>query len=309
MLVSSTHGDDAMDAFSLQNVSKPLLISENVAKESTLEIPLVQQFQRISPEGIVFAWHTNRNRNTSPETWDQNGSGWWLKKKTERLQQQWFRATTCVVVLSLLGARRVKLCAFSSEDDDDRANDTVGGQCQLSMRPYREEEPFLAVIVDQLIAWSLYTMKEQSGEVKSFGFVVAKESTLEIPLLQQFHRMSPKGILFAWHTNRNRNTSPETWDQNGSGWWSKKKTERLQQQRFRATTWVVVLSLLGARRVKPCAFSSEDDDDRANDTVGGQCQLSMRPYGEEEPFLAVIVDQLIAWSLYTMKEQTGEVNR
>ena len=44
------------------------------------------------------------------------------KKKTERLHQQRFRATTCVVVLSLFGARRVKLCAFSSEDDDDGAN-------------------------------------------------------------------------------------------------------------------------------------------------------------------------------------------
>ncbi|KAH0921284.1 hypothetical protein HID58_021302 [Brassica napus] len=109
--------------------------------------------------------------------------------------------------------------------------------------------------------------KEGKGrpfESLRFGFVVAKESTLDIPLVQQFHRMSPEGIVFAWHTNRNRNTSPETWDQNGSGWWSKKKTERLQQQRFRATTCVVVLSLLGARRVKSCAFSSEDDDDRAN---------------------------------------------
>ncbi|CAN6996372.1 hypothetical protein HID58_019171 [Brassica napus] len=53
---------------------------------------------------------------------DQNGSGWLSKKKTEILQQQRFRATTCVVVLSFLGARRVKLCAFSSEDDDDGAN-------------------------------------------------------------------------------------------------------------------------------------------------------------------------------------------
>lgn len=44
----------------------------------------------------------------------------------------------------------------------------------------------------------------------------------------------------------------------------RRKTERLQQLRFRATTYVVVLSLLGARRVKICAFSSEDDDDGAN---------------------------------------------
>ncbi|KAG5388335.1 hypothetical protein IGI04_029876 [Brassica rapa subsp. trilocularis] len=44
------------------------------------------------------------------------------RRSRRDFQQQRFRATTCVVVLSFLGARRVKLCAFSSEDDDDGAN-------------------------------------------------------------------------------------------------------------------------------------------------------------------------------------------
>ncbi|KAL0655375.1 hypothetical protein Bca4012_075959 [Brassica carinata] len=41
------------------------------------------------------------------------------------------------------------------------------------------------------------------------------------------------------------------------------KTDRLHQQQSSATTCVVVLSLLGAQRVKLCDFSYEDDDDGA----------------------------------------------
>lgn len=40
----------------------------------------------------------------------------------------------------------------------------------------------------------------------SAGLVVAKESTLQSPLIQQVHRMSLECIIFTWYSNKYCNT-------------------------------------------------------------------------------------------------------
>ena len=51
----------------------------------------------------------------------------------------------------------------------------------------------------------VHVLLNDPGNV-GFRFVVPKERTLECPLVQKIHGMSPEGIVLSWHTDQHRNT-------------------------------------------------------------------------------------------------------
>lgn len=54
-------------------------------------------------------------------------------------------------------------------------------------------------------SYPLHVLLNNIGKI-SAGLVVAIEGTLKSPLIQEIHRMSFEGIIFAWHSNKYSNT-------------------------------------------------------------------------------------------------------